>query len=453
MKKIFNLLLFVAILLLFTSCRGLGSETNRKAKTPDDRPNFLIIITDDQPYDTMDYMPNTQELIFDQGVTFSNGYITTSLCCPSRASILTGMYAHTHGVYHNEQSLEVPTFVYYLNESGYYTGLIGKYFTTYRMNKGDTPPPEYDFWVAISRGESRYKNPTLNINGIWERHQGEYITTTFENYGLKFLDQAEKKEEPFVLIFSVTAPHHPFTPAEEDKHLYYDLPMHEPPNFNEEDISDKPNWIIERNPLLTPEQIIEMERYRRFQILTLMPVDRAIKNLLDKLDEMGELDQTVIIFLSDQGHHWGEHRLFGKQTLYQESIKVPFAMRYPPLIPQPYIEDRVIGNIDIAPTLYDLAGLPIPAEVDGLSLVDLIQGEGDWRDGLLIEGWPGRGHYSAIHTGQYIYAETVGDKSEFYDLQNDPYELENLVDDPNYLEIVAELKVLLEQMNDTTIEP
>ena len=135
--------------------------------------------------------------------------------------------------------------------------------------------------------------------------------------------------------------------------------------------------------------------------------------------------------------------MISKNSYYEESSHVPFALRYPPLVPEPYTDDRIVANIDIAPTLYDLAGLPIPSSVDGFSLADLLQGTTEWRKGILIEGWPGRGVYSAIHTGQFVYAETEGDRAEFYDLEKDPYELDNLVDDPAYENMIAELKVML----------
>src|SRR5262245_30752619 len=148
-----------AVVLFLVSCLP-------QTRSDDNRPNFLVIITDDQRYDTMQYMPRTQELIFDQGVTFVHGYITTPLCCPSRASILTGMYAHNHEVYDNDRELNSRTMIDDLDENGYYTGLVGKYLNTW---KGEARP-EYDYWVSFSRGESRYNNPLLNVNGEWIRH-------------------------------------------------------------------------------------------------------------------------------------------------------------------------------------------------------------------------------------------------------------------------------------------
>lgn len=423
---------------LIVSFTGFLSGCSSIAIKKDTRPNFLIILTDDQRYDTMQYMPHTQELIFNQGVTFTHGYATTPLCCPSRSSILTGMYAHNHGVHDNDGELESNTVIHDLQEAGYFTGLVGKYLNTW---KGEARP-EFDYWVAFARGESRYYNPRLNINGEWLRHQDQYITYALGNYAIEFIEQAAKKNKPFVLVFAPNAPHDPATPAEEDSNKLLDLPLHRPPSFNEEDISDKPAWLA-TDPPLTEEEIASTDEFRRNQILTLFSLDRTINQIVNTMRESNELDNTLIIFLSDNGKQWGEHRMISKNSYYEESSHIPFALRYPPLVPEPFTEDRIVANIDIAPTLYDLAGLTIPSSVDGFSLADLLEGTSEWRKGILIEGWPGRGVYSAIHTGQFVYAETEGDRTEFYDLEKDPYELNNLVDDPAYESMIAELKVML----------
>jgi arylsulfatase A-like enzyme len=401
----------------------------------DQRPNFLIIVTDDQRYDTMEYMPNTQELIFDQGVTFSSGYITTPFCCPSRASILTGMYAHNHYVHVNEDDLNFGTVIEDLHKNGYYTGLVGKYLNSW---KGEARP-EFDYWVSFFGGTvPNYYDPNLNVNGTWEAKTG-YITYLFKDYAIDFLDKAANQRKPFILLFTPNAPHAPFTPAKEDNMLLADLPPHRPPNYNEEDVSDKPASIAGKG-LLTDEDGEQIEKTRRRQLLTLMSLDRSIAEVIKKLEATGELNNTVIVFISDNGKHWGEHRMDSKSTAYEESVKVPFALRYPPLVPVPYIEDRLAANIDIAPTMYELSETRMPDTVDGLSLVSLLNGIGDWRDHLLLEAWPDRGYWSAIHTGQYVYIETENDLSEFYDLSIDPYEMDSRLNDPQYQAIIQELK-------------
>ena len=444
-KKIFSVLqISLVIIFVFTvsGCASLFPE--------DKRPNFLVIVTDDQRYDTMQYMPLTQKLIFDQGVTFPNAYITTALCCPSRASIMTGMYAHNHGVHENGDDLNKKTMIEYLHENGYITGLVGKYLNSWN---GD-PRPEFDYWVSYQFGETRYNNPRLNVNGKWIRHEGEYVTYSLGKYAMEFLDKMAPKRKPFILLWTVNAPHDPSTPATEDKYLPLELPPRLP-NFNEADISDKPAWMVDKDkdPLLGDADIQAIDDFRRNQILTLYSLDRTLEKVINKLSETGELDNTVIIFLSDNGRHWGEHRQVAKNTVYDESTRVPFAIRYPPLIKQPYTENNVIANIDIAPTIYELAGIPIPKEVDGMSLVGLLNHTVDWREGILLEGWPPRGTYAAIHTERYLYAETTEDafapsgavQMELYDLENDPYEMESVANQPEYQDIVAHLQALLIQ--------
>jgi arylsulfatase A-like enzyme len=425
----------LAFLILFTSGCTTAPE--------DTRPNIIIIITDDQRYDTMQYMPETQARIFDQGVTFTNGFVTTPLCCPSRSSILTGMYAHNHGVQNNDMELQQSTFIESMQESGYYTGLVGKYLNYW---KGE-PRSEFDYWVSYSKGETRYYNPRLNVNGKWIRHQDQYVTYALGDYAIEFLKKASKKNQPFFLLYTPNAPHDPATPAKEDRDLLKDLPANRPPSFNEQDMSDKPASMANQ-ALLSDEEIKELDAFRRNQILTLLSLDRTMAEVLQQLEEQGEMDNTFILFLSDNGKFWGEHRITSKNGIYDEASRVPFAIRYPPLIADPYTDDRIVANIDIAPTCLELAGLPVPDTMDGMSLLDLFSENADWREGILLEGWPGRGIYTAVHTADYVYSETTDDLSEFYDLAADPYQLENLIDDPRYQELIEEHQALLTEIRD-----
>ncbi len=404
------------------------------------RPNFLVIISDDQRDDTLGrFMPITQARIFDDGVTFTKGYVTTPLCCPSRSSILTGMYASAHGVHRNQDPLEMATFVQRLHDAGYYTGLIGKY-----LNSWDgSARPEFDFWAAFA-GKTRYFDPPLNVNGLRKAHQG-YITTILQDYALRFLREAAQHSKPFALIFAPNAPHLPANPLPGDESLYPDLSPHRPPNYNEADVSDKPRWLWNQPPL-TPQQQEKIDADRRKQLQTLRSLDLAIGAMLDLLQRQGRLDDTVIFYISDNGFLWGEHRLRTKNLAYEPAIHVPFAMRYPALVSHRRVESRLVANIDIAPTIYDLAGLPIPKEVNGRSLVPLLRGQGEWRDDLLIEGWGRPTSFMAVHTGRYVYVETVGYASELYDLERDPYQLENRVNDPAYATVVGDMRQRLQRL-------
>lgn len=428
--KRFLLVIIVLVLLVVSS----GCSANNAP-----RPNFLIIITDDQRLDTMEYMPNTQAGIFDQGVTFSEAFVTTPFCCPSRSSIFTGMYAHNHLVQQNSDPLNIETIMAVLHEDGYYTGFVGKYLNSWA---GEWRP-EFDYWVTFKSGQSVYKDPELNVNGTWNTYPG-YITYILSDHVMEFLDKSVSQPKPFVMVFAPNAPHTPTTPAQEDLSLYDQLPDYYVPSINEEDLSDKPA-SIQKKPILNADELDQLDNIRRRQILTLVALDRKIGEILAKLEEIDQLDNTVVIFLSDNGLHWGEHRMDAKNTFYEESVHVPFGMRYPGLIPAPYVEDRLVANIDIAPTLYELAGLPIPYRVDGMSLVNLFEPNKNWRDHILLEAWPPRGVWAAVHTGRYVYGETENDLSEFYDLEVDPYQMENQINNPEYQDIIAKLKKQLEK--------
>lgn len=443
-KRTVFIVQFLLATLVFLSLNGCQTPSQAG-----ERPNFLIIVTDDQRFDTMDYMPDTQRMIFDQGVTFESGYITTPLCCPSRSSILTGMYAHNHGVRENEDRLNHTTFVEIMHENGYYTGLVGKYLNSWKGEKR----PEYDYWVSFFRGETVYYRPDLNVNGKWVRHgEDEYVTYLLGDYAVQFLDEAARQDKPFLLLFTPNAPHKPTTPAVEDLDLLPDLPPHRPPNFNEADMSDKPEWLANR-PLLSNEQIAEIDKYRRDQLLTLISLDRTIARVMNQLANTGELDNTVVIFLSDNGQFWGEHRFeTPKNRYYEEVIHVPFALRYPPLVPTPYVEDRLVANIDIAPTLLELAGIPIPSSVDGESLVKLLTGSGPWREHLLIEGGILDGTYVGVRSERYFYGEN-DTYPEFYDLQTDPYQLQNLIHEPQYQGMIAQYKSLMDGLQTPKFVP
>jgi N-acetylglucosamine-6-sulfatase len=429
MTKFNSSLLFLTVLVL-TGCQAFTTHDApiSSSTTPVSRPNILIILSDDQRYDTMDYMPRTVARIFKQGVVFPNAYITTSLCCPSRASILTGMYAHKHGVRLNPIRLEKETFVERLHKSGYYTGQVGKY-----LNSWDgSARPEFDFWVAGPGGVAHFFNQRLNVQGTWSVHPG-YLGHVLRDYALEFLRRAAQQDKPFVLLFSPNIPHfeyapsgkppqgrddflRPPRPAPGDENLYKDLSPHRPPNWNKTDPSGKPRWFQSLSPL-APDMVALIDTFRQKQLQSLKGLDSAVESLLDELARQGKLDDTLVIYLSDNGHFWGEHRIpWGKNSVYEESSRVPFAVRYPRLVTKPRVDTRLIANIDIAPTIYDLAKIPIPTDVDGRSLVTLLAGSSksnpsvSWRDELLLEGWAapaaakeGAAPYAAVHTGRYVY--------------------------------------------------
>jgi arylsulfatase A-like enzyme len=398
-------------------------------RAPCPRPSVLLIITDDQRFDSLGaFMPQTQARIFDAGVTFSRAYATTPVCAPSRASILTGQYAHNHNVRGNNDPLTRPTFVEDLHAAGYHTGLVGKYLNAW----SGAPRAEFDYWVSHAPNSLPYEDPTLNVAGAWTPHTG-YTTDILGDYACEFLDQALTQPAPFLLILGARAPHLPAIPAPGDETLYPGLPPYRPPNFNELDVSDKPAWF-ERVNLLSEDAIAVVDDLYRKQLQTLASLDASIGAMLDRLEAAGRLDDTVVIFISDNGLFMGEHRLdLSKERLYEENCRVPFGLRYSRMVPAGSIAPALVANIDIAPTLLSLAGLPVPADMDGRSLMGLLGGQA-WRDALLLEGWPDGAPFAAAHAGDIVYAETPGFEAELYDLLNDPYQNDNRTADPAYSE-------------------
>lgn len=410
----------------------------------DQRPNILVIVTDDQGVGMMDAMPLTQAWIPDQGITFSQGYVTTPVCCPSRASILTGMYASHHEVRLLKDPLERPTMVDDLHEAGYQTGLVGKY-----LNSWDgTNRPEFDHWLSFSGGWAHFNDPFLWMDDEKIQYEG-YITHAFQDSAMAFLQEATTVERPFFLMFTPNAPHAPADPAPEDKGRFSDVLLPPSPAINELDVTDKPAWLQDR-PRLSAHKLAEQESFLRRQLASLASVDRAIDEMMRLLDARQALDDTVVIFTSDNGILHGQHRLTNKEWVYEPSIKVPFFVRGPG-IAGPQTIEGVVANIDIAPTVYDLAGLDAPAEVDGRSLVPLLSttdaSQVPWRQDLLLEAWP---RYSpawkAVHDGRYVYVETQGDRSELYDLVTDPFQLNNRVDDPALSGVQARLDARLDEL-------
>jgi N-acetylglucosamine-6-sulfatase len=405
------------------------------------KPNFIIIITDDQPNETIHgFMPQTESRIFGAGVTFTNAFVTTPLCCPSRSSILTGLYASRHLVQTNDDTLYLSTVAQSLHEAGYKTGMVGKY-----LNSWDgTPKPEFDYWIAQRPGRSDYYSPILNLNGAWVQHTG-YTTRILKDYVLDFLDSVKTSHKPFFLLFAPDAPHAPANPWRADTSLYADLPPYRPSSYNEKDVSDKPNWI-QQLPLLDFQTQARVDSFRLNQLRTLWALDGAIGEILDTLNARQLLEQTVIFFISDNGYLYGEHRLIGKNKPYEGAIHIPFGMRYSNVIPAGKTISKLVANIDIAPTIHQLAGLEPSVKYDGQSLMNLLTDTAQWRSELLIEAWPSSRPFSAIRTEQYIYIETFQDSTELYDLALDPDQLQNRVHDEDYSSVRKQLKFQLDSL-------
>jgi N-acetylglucosamine-6-sulfatase len=447
----------------------------------EDPPNILLIVSDDQPFYTANYTPAILNEIFAKGTTFSDAFVSTSLCCPSRASILTGLYAHNHGVIRNDVPLTNTTFFQAIKNNAtladdYRTAMVGKYLNS---QTGDCIN-EFDFWVAFpgSRpfGTGPWFNSTtnkpLNVNCKWMQFNNTYSTYLLRDYALQFLNDTITEGKPFVMQFAPFNPHANPKPAQEDANLYPNgLPSYYlPPSFNEADVSDKPAWVQALPPVCQEfadyRSVSECERTYKGKQLTIVrnlaSLDRSVKALLDFLESKGELSNTLIIYINDNGVHLGEHRTFvdtqwaPKNTHYKESVKAIMGARWDDgHIPIGQTSYELVGNIDIAPTIYDALGLTPSYPLDGRSLLDLWQVVGSsepWRQSFLLEHWSPKYKDATIVTKSWTYTETKGDKSELYDRMNDPYELNNLwcspTDDPGcaYSETItnlaAELRLL-----------
>ena len=414
------------IALTAAACSVGDDPEPRPAMEPEGRPNVLIVLTDDQRADgTLEVMPSLRRLYGERGTTFVNAYATTPLCCPSRASIFSGRYAHNHEVLKNTQPElldQSSTMQRYLSEAGYRTGFVGKYFNAWDLS---VDPAHFDRWSITKAG---YYGAEYNVDGEL-RSIGKYATHYMRDTAFEYLEQFETQgdEDPWLLFVSTTAVHKPEKP--EPKYADADIPRWEPnPAVTEEDVSDKPP-IPDRG--LSPE---EGAALRERQLRTLMTVDDVVAELDAKLEEMDE-GNTLAIFVSDNGHSWGEHHFTGKRLPYVESVKIPLLMRWPARVEEGVEDDRLVANVDLLPTVLDALDLEPDLEypLDGRSLI-----EGSRRNELLLEQWgnynKGLPDWASLVTpeGQYVeYYRREGRVSfrEYYDLLEDPWQLENLIGD------------------------
>lgn len=446
--KIIKILFVLLIIFSLTAC----NITNKN------QPNIIIILTDDMDSKLMPYMPKTNQLIGEQGATFTNYFITTPLCCPSRASMLRGQYGHNTDILENNPGFarffklkeEEDALPVWLNNAGYQTALIGKYLNNYPTNAGKNyVPPGWSDWQAFQYGDNFYYNYTMNENGElieYQNAESDYSTDVIKEKSLRFIDSSLINDSAFFLLASVYAPHGPSIPAARHSALFNDLEYPQTPSFNESDISDKPSVIQALSQ--TGNEFDEGDANDLFKkrVQSLQAVDELVEEIIQMLEANGELDNTYIIFTSDNGFHMGEHGMpSGKGTAYEEDIKVPFLIRGPGITAGSTI-NQITANIDVAPTIAELANVKLPDFVDGRSFVPLLQNENvTWRTGLLIElGYirdeansvetessgntseAEKGKFRGIRFENYVYVEYQNGEIEFYDLINDPYQLENL---------------------------
>jgi len=426
---------------------------------PGSRPNLILIVTDDQQWTTIDSMPKLQTYFAQQGVKFTNAFATTALCSPSRASILTGQYAHHHGVQSNSGSNggfsafnDASTLATWLQAAGYRNGFYGKYLNGY---SGTYIPPGWNDWRVILTPEA-YFDYDLSENGAifsYADADSDYTTDVLAKKAVNFINAGNGA--PFFLCFAPNAPHEPATGAPRHASLFKNTPLWRPPSYNETDVSDKPTWL-QNWPLLTSAQQNFNDIFRRKQYRALQAVDDAIEDMINAVDAIGATQNTIIIFMGDNGMMWGEHRLEDKSYAFEETIRVPLLIRAPGLVTGPREENRLVLNIDIAPTLAEYAGVIPPAARDGNSLVSVVNSTAStWRTDFWIENWEKikNGNIVPEHLGvreaNWKYIEYIDGDKELYDLVNDPGELTSRANDPAYAATQLQLATRLQDLKNS----
>ena len=404
-------------------------------------PNIVLILTDDMRADDLDYMPKTRSLIVDQGLSFSDAFVTTSECCPSRASILRGQYAHNHDIQTNQLpnggfkkfrdlGHEESTVATWLKEAGYKTALVGKYLNDYNDEDLAYVPQGWDEWYARSATTDLYYDYNLSENGTtvsYGSRPEDYLTDVEVEKAKDIISSAADSSEPLFMYLAPNAPHTPYDYAPRHEGLIMDAEVPRNPSFNEEDVSDKPAQTRDLAPLNARTEAALDQAYRK-RLRSLLAVDDMVEGVVNELAATGRLENTYIFFTSDNGLLMGEHRIVGKKGVpYEESIKVPLVVRGPG-IPAGRTTDRIALNTDLAPTFADLARATPPDFVDGRSLRPVFASDPpSWRTAFLEEFFMGKKSYQAIRTAEgkkYVEYSRIGEQ-EYYDLANDPYELES----------------------------
>ena len=457
----------------------LNAGGDAAAAGPGDPPNVVVVLTDDQDAASLKVMKGVKRKLGNRGATFKNAFAVYPLCCPSRATLLTGQYPHNHGVLNNggpdggvnafDESVTLATA---LEEAGYRTGYIGKYLNGYPALAREDPeaalPPGWNRWFGmVDAGQYEW---SLNANGNirrFGREPRDYQTDVLRKLGADFIRQRSgRNKPPFFLMLGTNAPHgekgrrfadrNP-RPAKRHVGRFESLRVPDVPSFNEADVSDKPPFL--QVPRIKGKGRRELRDRYRGRLESLLSVDEMVTGLLAELRRRNELRNTLFIFTSDNGFLLGEHRLERKRLLYEESAQVPLVMRGPG-VNHGANRKQLVGNIDLAPTIYDATGVnpPNSLEPDGVSLLNVVDDPGAFvnRD-LLLENFhigSNDGVGKAIRTPEAILIEQRVDGTthhELYDLDPDssgydPYELENQYENPEYSGLRADLEDRLDEV-------
>jgi N-acetylglucosamine-6-sulfatase len=443
---------------------ALGAAASQAA----DRPNVVVVETDDQTAASLWAMPTVKRLIADEGVTFDNSFVSYALCCPSRATFLTGQYAHNHGVFRNAapnggyyKLRGANTLPVWLRAAGYRTIHVGRYLNEYgTRDPAEVPPGWTDWHGLVDPTTHHYYGFTINDNGTPHKFAPtpeNYQTDVLTRKAVNLIGRASRAGKPFFMWTAYPAPHYAFdkppepddppemrtpVPAPQDRNMFAAEPLPIGPSFDERDVRDKPVTVRQYGRLSEPERAAIQENYQQ-ELETLQAVDRGVGRIVDALREAGELDDTLLVFTSDNGFYHGEHRVPREKTLpYEPAIRVPLVVRGPGL-PRGVHRSQLVSNQDLAPTILQVTGGHAGLAQDGLSLLPLVRKpKFEPRRDLLVEGlypFGQRVRFAAIRTRQWFYAEYDNGERELYDLVADPDETMNRSTDSSYRAIKADL--------------
>lgn len=472
-------MLMASTLLFSFRVKPADAERPKPAATP---KNIIFILSDDHRYDAMGFTGKFAGLqtpaldrVAREGAHLKNAFVATSLCSPSRATILTGQYPHKHTIVNNQAPLPkgLIFFPQYLQKAGYETAFLGKW---HMGDTGDSPQPGFDYWLSF-RGQGVYYNPTFNINGKQVAHtDSAYITDLLTDYAIKWLDKQDKKK-PFFMYLSHKAVHSEFEPAKRHRGVLKNAPINYPasmyltktdsskifgamPSQSVEgkemkvNMRDMPNWLkAQRYSWHGVDYMyhgaIDFNEFYRQYLETLLGVDESVARVQQWLQDNGLAENTLVVYMGDNGFSFGEHGLIDKRHMYEESMRVPLLATCPSLIKAGTVVPQVIQNVDIAPTLLAYAGIPKPKQMQGESFIPLLKGDKvpGWRDRAFYEyyweqAFPQTPTMFGVRTDRYKYIFNYGvwDANELYDLQEDPNEVNNLIMSPEHQKIAEELR-------------
>ncbi|HEX5653990.1 MAG TPA: sulfatase [Chitinophagaceae bacterium] len=442
--------------------------------------NIIFILADDHRYDAMGFMNKIQGLqtpgmdqMAKEGLHVKNAFVSTALCSPSRASILTGQYAHTHTVVDNDAPLpaNLKFFPQYLKQNGYQTAFLGKW---HMGNTDDRPQPGFDYWLSF-QGQGQYYDPTFNINGKRiKQPPGSYTTDLLTDYAISWMDK-RNKQQPFFLYLSHKGVHAEFHPAKRHAGKYKDMPVICPPSMyltatdsskrfgtvttpqTSVNYNDIPQWVRQQRYSWHGVDYmyhgeIPFDRFYHLYLETLQAVDESVERVINWVKKNGLAQHTLIVYMGDNGFSFGEHGLIDKRHAYEESMRVPLLIWAPGMIQPHSVLEQVIMNVDLAPTFLELAGVKKPLQMQGYSFAGLLKARKmAWqRDKVFYEyyweaAFPQTPTTFAVRSDRYkyIYYNGVWDINELFDLQNDPYEMNNLIRDTAYRKLGLQLKTEL----------